>query len=182
MCQRDVVSRVPAFQPGGLGWILGGIKYSILYRGLQAVSPLCCFWWRPWPSVDHGFRGSDLLILSDILFNHGHILQLSKRPSPSVDGWISFLDDYDGQMITGGECGLNFMTYLTAEEKPRKNSNQENVPSRDRTRACWVRDNDVGSRPQRWYLLFLSSVPVHNLAPHNRPLIHGHLDFKSLGV
>ena len=45
------------------------------------------------------------------------------------------LDDYDGQILTGDERGLNFLTFLTVEEKPRKNFNQEIGLTGDRTRA-----------------------------------------------
>ena len=34
------------------------------------------------------------------------------RPSPSIDGWGIILDDYDGQMVSWEECGLNFLEFV----------------------------------------------------------------------
>ena len=47
-----------------------------------------------------------------------------QRPSPSVDGWGMVLDDYDGQMVSGKKCGLNFLTFILQQrENPGKNLN-----------------------------------------------------------
>ena len=37
-----------------------------------------------------------------------------QRPSPSIDGWgmRNDLDDYDGQIVSGDKCGLNFPTFI----------------------------------------------------------------------
>ena len=44
-----------------------------------------------------------------------------QRPSPSV-----VLDDYDGQMISLEECGLNFLTFLLRlSKKPGKKSTKK---------------------------------------------------------
>mgnify|MGYP007063917160 CR=1 FL=1 len=54
----------------------------------------------------------------------------SQRPSPSADGWGMVLVDYDGQMVSGDNCGLNFLTFvLQLRENSRKNLNQETDPT-----------------------------------------------------
>ena len=46
---------------------------------------------------------------------------------------------YDGNMITGDECGQNFLTFvLWLGENPGRNFNQESDPTGDRTRARCV--------------------------------------------
>ena len=63
-----------------------------------------------------------------------------ERPSPSIDGLYMVCMIYDGHMITGDECGPDFLTFvLRLREKPRKNLNHEIDPTGDRTRACCVR-------------------------------------------
>ena len=39
--RRGVVGRVPAFQPGGLGSISGGVRNFNSYPGIQCVSFVC---------------------------------------------------------------------------------------------------------------------------------------------
>ena len=60
---------------------------------------------------------------------------------------------YDAHMITGDECGLNFLAFvLRLREKPCKNLKQETDPTVDRIRAHCMRSNDVTPRPQWWSL------------------------------
>ena len=64
------------------------------------------------------------------------------------------LDDYDGQMTPGNECGLiSYNICLTVEGKHLKNSQPEITPTGDRTQARWMRSNDVTPPPQRWSCL-----------------------------
>ena len=66
------------------------------------------------------------------------VLSYDQRPSPLIDGMIYGLDDrlYHGHMITGDECGTNFLTFvLRLRENPGKKLNQEIDPSGDRTLA-----------------------------------------------
>ena len=45
-----------------------------------------------------------------------------QTPSPSVDGWGMFTDDYDGQMVSMDKYGLKFLTsFLELREKSGKN-------------------------------------------------------------
>ena len=51
---------------------------------------------------------------------------------------------YYGHMVSGDECGPNFMIFvLRLRETPGTNLNQEIDPTGDRTRAHSVRSNDV---------------------------------------
>ena len=53
---------------------------------------------------------------------------------------IMFLDDYDGQMVSGDKCGQNFLTFvLQLRENPAKNLNQEIDPTGKGTRSRCVR-------------------------------------------
>ena len=40
-----------------------------------------------------------------------------QRPSPSVDEWYIVMMIYDGHMITGDECGPNFLTFVFVSGK-----------------------------------------------------------------
>ena len=82
-----------------------------------------------------------------------------QRPSPSIDGWGMVLDDYDGQIVSGDNCGLNFLTFiLQLKENPGKNLNQETDPIGIWTRARWMRGNSVTLRPQRWSVCLSWSI------------------------
>ena len=53
------------------------------------------------------------------------------------------LDDYDGQMIPGDECGPTLLTFvLQLRRNPGKKLNQEIDATGDRTRLRCVRGND----------------------------------------
>ena len=70
---------------------------------------------------------------------------------------------YDGHMITGDECGPNFLTFvLRLRENTGKNLNQEIDPIGDRTRTRCMRSNDVTPTPQRWSLNFVSNILNHS--------------------
>ena len=77
--------------------------------------------------MDSEDAGRSRLILIDILFTDDHVL------------------NFDSEMISEDECGLNFLTYLILEE----NLNQEIDPTGNRTRDSWVRGNDIDPRKQR---------------------------------
>ena len=52
--------------------------------------------------------------------------------------------NYDGQIMPGSECGLNFLTFIFQLRKtPPENLNKEGDPIGDRTRARWMRGNDL---------------------------------------
>ena len=89
------------------------------------------------------------------LFNDGHILHL--RPERlAVHGWGLVLDYYAGQMVSGDGYGLTCLTLiLQSRENSEKNFNQKIDLTGNQTRSCWMRDNDIILRPQRW-----SAVPV----------------------
>ena len=71
----------------------------------------------------------------DCYFNYDHALQLRSETVAFRRRMIYSLDDiYDGHMITGDECGLNFLTFvLRLWENPGKTQpgnlpNQESNP------------------------------------------------------
>ena len=71
-----------------------------------------------------------------------------QRPSPSVDRWYMVWMTYDGHMITGEECGPNFLTFvLRLRENPGRNLNPKTDPTEDGIRDRCVRGNDVTPRP-----------------------------------
>ena len=76
---------------------------------------------------------------------------VTSRSQPwSVDAWYMVRMIYDVHMITGDECGPNFLTFiLRLRENPGKNLNQENDPTGDRTPARWMKGNDITPPPQR---------------------------------
>ena len=85
-----------------------------------------------------------------LLFNDGHVLQLSSETDAVRRRLIHGLDDiwwpYDNRV----ECGIYFLTFvLRLMENPGKNLNQEIDPTGDRTWARCVRSNDVTPRSQR---------------------------------
>ena len=62
------------------------------------------------------------------LFNDGHVLETA-----AVRGRMI----YDGHVITGDECGPNFLTFvLQLRESPEKNLNQQTDPTGERTRPA----------------------------------------------
>ena len=58
------------------------------------------------------------------------------------------LDD-DGQMKLEEECGLNFLRCPRVEEKNLRKLTRR-AAAGDRTRARWMKGNDVTPRSQRW--------------------------------
>ena len=61
------------------------------------------------------------------------------------------LGKHSDGMITGDECGPNFLTFiLRLRETPAKISTRILTPIGDRTRARCVKSNDVTPRLQRW--------------------------------
>ena len=82
-------------------------------------------------------------------FYDGHVLQVWSETVAVLKRMI-----YDGHMITGDECGTNFLTsVLRLRENPGKNLNQEIDPNGDRTRVCCVRSNEVTPRQTVRYTL-----------------------------
>ena len=80
-------------------------------------------------------------------FNDGHVLQLKPETVAVRRRKGNVLDDYDGQMVSGDKCGLNFLTFvLQLRKNPGKDLNQETDPTGIWTRARWMRGNDVTSR------------------------------------
>ena len=76
-----------------------------------------------------------------------------QRPSPSVDQryMVFFWMICDGYMITGDECGPNFLTFvLRLRKNPGKNLKQKIDMTGDRTQIRGLRTNVVTPRPQRW--------------------------------
>ena len=62
------------------------------------------------------------------LFNDGHVLQLRPETVVFRRRMRNVLDDYDGQMVSGDKCDLNFLTFVfQLNENPGKNLNQEIV-------------------------------------------------------
>ena len=57
---------------------------------------------------------------------------------------------YDGH-ITGDECGPNLRKFVL-EAKSRKKPHQDIDPTGDRTRALYVRSNDVAPRSRREFI------------------------------
>ena len=54
------------------------------------------------------------------------------------------LDDYDGKIIPGAKCRLNFLTFvLELRKDPRKYLNKETDPIVGRTWARWVIGSNV---------------------------------------
>ena len=53
-----------------------------------------------------------MFVIVVILFNDGHVLQL--RPETvDVRRWMrNSLDDYDGQIVSGDKCDLDFMAFV----------------------------------------------------------------------
>ena len=72
-----------------------------------------------------------------MLFNDGHVLQLRSKIVPARRRMNMVLDD-DDQMISWDECAQNFLIFVLELTKP-----PEIDQTRKRTRARWVRDNDV---------------------------------------
>ena len=81
-----------------------------------------------------------------ILFNDGDVGLLHPRSDTfTVRRRMNMvLDDYDGKIIPGAKCRLNFLTFvLELRKDPRKNLNQEIDPMLVRTWARWVIGSDV---------------------------------------
>ena len=65
-----------------------------------------------------------------ILFNDGHVLQLRPETVAVLRRMRNGLDDYDGQMVSGDKCGLNFLTFvLQLRDNPGENLIQETDPT-----------------------------------------------------
>ena len=87
----------------------------------------------------------------DILFNDGPVLLLRPETVAIRRRMGNGLDEYNGQMLSGDKCDLNFLTFvLQLRKNPGKNLNQETDPTGISTRARWMRGNDVTHRPWRW--------------------------------
>ena len=56
-----------------------------------------------------------------ILFNDGHVLQLRSETVAVRRRMNMVLDYYDGQMIPGDDCGLNFLTFALQLRKTPEN-------------------------------------------------------------
>ena len=78
-----------------------------------------------------------------------------QRPSPSTDWWM-VLDYYDGQMVFGDKCGLNFQTFvLQLREIPRK------TPTRKLTRPGFEPEHagrEATPRLQQWSKKFIHLI------------------------
>ena len=73
------------------------------------------------------------------LHNDGHVLQLWSETVAVHRRMI-----HDGHLITGDECGPNFLVFvLRLSENPGKNLDQEIDPTENRTQARCVRSYDV---------------------------------------
>ena len=58
-------------------------------------------------------------------------------------------DDYDGQVVPGGEYGPNVLPFTLQLMKTPEKLNQEIDPTGNRTRVRCMRGNDDTPRPQR---------------------------------
>ena len=94
-----------------------------------------------------------------ILFNDGHAGLLHLRSETVVvhRQMNMVLDDYDGQIIPGDECGLNFLTFVSCGKPSKKTSNRKLTRTGDRIWARWVKGNVVIPRPQRWSIKHITS-------------------------
>ena len=71
-----------------------------------------------------------VIVLLFLLFNDDHVLQRWSETITFLDGWYMVSIIYGGQMMTGHECGQNFLTsVLRLRENPGKTLNQKIDPS-----------------------------------------------------
>ena len=73
------------------------------------------------------------LFCISLLFNDGHVLHLRSETIAVRRRMRNDLDDYDGQMVSRGKCGLNFLTLSFSWRKTpwKKNLNQKNWSVQD---------------------------------------------------
>ena len=70
------------------------------------------------------------VVCLSFLFNDGHVRHLRPETVAVRRRMRNDLNDYDGQMVPGDKCGLNFLTFaLHLRENPGKNLNQETDPT-----------------------------------------------------
>ena len=71
------------------------------------------------------------------LLNDAHVLHLRSETITDRRRMNMVLDDYDGQMTPGDECGPNFLTSIFQLRKNTgKNLSQETEPTGDLTRVA----------------------------------------------
>ena len=84
-----LISRVPVFQPSGLGLIPGRVKNFNFYPGTRVCplcSVLCCPWEWPWHSADHIFQGGPSLCICLVFLSTvcASLCQHQVSPSPFI--------------------------------------------------------------------------------------------------
>ena len=94
--------------------------------------------------------GSAMIVspsVSPFIYRDGHVLYLRSEIVTILRQMNIMWMINDDHMIQADERGQNFLTFVfQLRINPRKNPNQETVPTRNRTQACWTRD-DVTLQP-----------------------------------
>ena len=127
------------------------INYRILYQSnfSYALFVLCClFILFSLSEVQTSLGASFICYLSTYVCIYG--FQGASTPKVIVARMKWFFYEYDGQWYPGMDGAYVFPTFVLQlrKKKLKKTSTRKSDPTGDRTRACYVRGNDVRPYPR----------------------------------